>query len=109
MNDEAITLITFVVSLRPRAPTRSFVSGTDSWAPKPTYPQIHFLLGFRAFYFEDAGLLKKYMCQEKVAEMSISGGTSPADFSTAGDASPVPPPTAFSAHAYGMHFKQYIA
>ena len=38
-----------------------------------------------------------YKSRKKLLKYIISGGTSPADFSTAGDASPRPPP-AFGGH-----------
>ena len=58
-------------------------------------PKIPFLLGFRPLYFENVGSCKKIIrVKKKVAEIGtiISGGTSPADLSTAGDAQSIPPP-----------------
>ena len=43
--------------------------------------------------------MQNFMCQEKrYWNIIVSGGTSPADFSTAGDASPVPPTPLSDAH-----------
>ena len=74
MNDDAITLITFVVSLRSRAPPRSFVWGGGGGQihghPNPPTPKIHFLLGFRPFYFDNVGLFQNFTCvKKKVAEI----------------------------------------
>ena len=63
--------------------------GTDSWAPKPTYLQKFSFSSDFAHYFENFGKCKICKCvKKKDTEISSSGGTSPADFSTAGDASP---------------------
>ena len=70
-----------------------FEGGRIHGHPNPPTPKIHFLLGFRPLYFENVGLyLKKlHVSIKKLLKYHNFGGTSPADFSTAGDVSPRPP------------------
>ena len=112
MNDEAITLITFAVPLRSRAPPRSFffggggqIHGTQTHLS----PKSIFSLDFGHFILKMFDYSKiVHVSRKKLLKYHDFWGTSPADFSTAGDVSPRPPPT-FGTHAYGKHFKQSIA
>ena len=67
---------------------------TDSWAPNQPTPKIHFLLRFRPLCFENVRLCKKKVYVSIFFLLKYNkvllGGTSPVDFSTAGDASPRP-------------------
>ena len=82
-----------IVSSPKRRRHEVLFGGTDSLASKPTYPQNSFSPRISATLFWKCWIMQNlYTCHEKSCwNIIISGGTSPADFSTAGDASPVPP------------------
>ena len=79
------------VRLWTRASPRSFVWGDGFIGTQTHLPQkFSFSSDFGHFIFENSGRCKTFICvKKKHAEISsFLGGTSLADFSTAGDASP---------------------
>ena len=86
------------------ASPRSFVWG-DGFIGTQTHlpPKFSFSSDFGQFILEMVENAKLSCVKKNDAEISyFLGGTSPADFSTAGDASARPPPPAFDAHGGGV-------
>ena len=94
MNDEAITLVTFVVSLGTvkGAATKLCLGGGDRvMAPKPTYPQNPFSPRISTFILKMFDYSKNLdVSRKKLLKYHNFWGTSPADFSTAGTRPPSP-------------------